>query len=139
MSKRVEDVANQKIISTTKPSTNYSFIVQAGKLFGILEEGSDGNHMYYFNPEGDQQGVNNDIVEKALRVLVRTNADDFDILSSCFLRTNEGEEYFAIAIKVFKEYWNKLYNLVIADDVFERGHFFNNIDATYDFFEKSES
>lgn len=136
MEKRVETNVNQKIFST-KLETNYSFIFQNGKLMGIRVEAPEEDILYYLNPEGEQPKVSNDILENALMALLSSNMDGFDILCQCFYGLKKEEEYFNIAVNVYKKYWNKLYNLVIADDVFERGHSFEQLDKTYDFFAES--
>jgi len=135
MVRREEIISTQRIIGT-KLSTNYSILFQDCKLVGILVESSTEKVLYYFASEGKQPQITTEIFENALKALISTNPSAFDIFCSCFYSSKEEEEYYNIAIKVFKEHWNKLYNLVIADDVFERGHSFDNINKTYDFFEK---
>lgn len=119
--------ANQKIIST-KLCTNYSFLIQNRNLLGILVENSEESVFYSFNPEEDVPKVNSEILEAALKALLKYNAAGFDILSVCFYELKEQEEYRAIAVKVFKDYWNELNNLVIADTAFERDTSFSSLE-----------
>lgn len=136
MEKRVETNANQKIIST-KLSTNYSILFQECKLVGILIESPTENTLYYFNPEGNQPKVTNEILEDALRAFISSNLAGLDLFYVGLYGLKQQEEYHAIAIKVFKEHWNKLYNMAIADDVFGRENSsFEEINKTYDFFAK---
>lgn len=126
---------NQKIIST-RLGTNYSFVIQNRKLLGILIESSEESVFYSFNPEEDVPKVNNEILEAALKALLKSNHAGFDILSVCFYGLKEQEEYLAIAVKIFKDYWNELYNLVIADTAFERESSFDSFEKTFDFWEE---
>lgn len=119
---------------STKQDTNYSFIIKSGKFLAILVETKNQNTTYYFEPHENQLKVNSQIFEDALKSLFCCNPDGFDILYACFYGLKEQEEYFKIAIKVFKEHWNKLYNLAIANDVFDRPHLLGNLDNIYDFF-----
>lgn len=136
MEKRVETNTNQKIIST-KLSTNYSFIFQDSNLMGILVEEPTESKIYYFASVEKEPKVTDLIFEDALRALISSNPKGFDILACCFLGIDPDEEMFNKAISIFKEHWNELYNLVIADDVFERGHCFNDIGTQkFDFFKK---
>ena len=128
---------NQKTIST-KVCTDYSFLIQNQKLLGIHVENSEGSVFYSFNPEDDGPKVDNAILETALKALIRSNADSFDILAVCFLEFKEQVEYYEIAVKVFKEYWNELYNLAIADTVFKRDTSFSSLEETYDFWSEDE-
>ena len=130
--------ANQNIIST-KSCTNYSFLIQKRKLLGILVESSEESVFYSFNPEEDVPKVNNEILEAALKALLKSNAAGFDIISTvCFYGLKEQKEYEAIAVKVFKDYWNELYNLVLADTVFERDISFKSLEETYDFWDENK-
>ena len=129
--------ANQKIIST-KSCTNYSFLIQNRKLLGILVENSEESVFYSFNPEEDVPKVNNEIFEAALKALLKSNAASFDILSECFYGLKEQDEYLAIAVKVFKDYWNELYNLVIADTAFKRDRSFRTLEKKYDFWNENK-
>lgn len=129
--------ANPKIIST-KLCTNYSFLIENRKLLGIIVENSEGSGFYSFNPEGDAPKVNKEILEAALKALLKSNSTGFDILSVCFSGLKEQDEYFAIAVKVFKDYWNELYNLVIADTAFKRDISFNSLEKTFDFWTENK-
>jgi len=129
--------ANQKIIST-KLCTNYSFLIQNRNLLGILVENSEESVFYSFNPEEDVPKVNNEILEAALKALLKSNSAGFDILSVCFYGLKEQDEYREIAVKVFKDYWNELYNLVIADTAFERDTSFSSLEETYDFWNENK-
>lgn len=129
--------ANQKIIGTRR-STDYSFLFQNRKLSGIFAESPEKSIFYSFNPKEDEPKVSNEILEVALRALLESNPAGFDILSACFYGLKEQEEYQAIAVKVFKEHWNKLYNLVFADIVFEREPSLDALDETYDFWKENK-
>ena len=129
--------ANQKIIGTRR-STDYSFLFQNQKLSGIFAESPEKSIFYSFYPKEDEPKVSNEILEVALRALLESNPTGFDILSACFYGLKEQEEYQAIAVKVFKEHWNKLYNLVFADIVFERESFLDSLDETYDFWKENK-
>ena len=133
MVEQVQMNASQKVIST-KLTTNYNVIFEDCKLLGIFVEDSTGSTLYYFDDQGKQPKVTRDILENALRALLSYNHKGFDLLCACFYDLKQKEEYFSIAIKVFKEHWNELYNLVIADDVFQRERSFDEIDVMYDFF-----
>ncbi|MBQ8044211.1 MAG: hypothetical protein IJ272_08745 [Clostridia bacterium] len=125
---------------STKQNINYNFIIKSSILLAISVETEKERITYYFEPQGNQHKVNVQIFEVALKALLRCNSGGFDILCACFYGLKEQEEYFKIAIKVFKEHWNKLYNLAIANDVFNRPHSLENLDKTYDFFsEENES
>lgn len=137
MEKRVETNSSQKIIST-KLSTNYSFIFQSGELRGILVEAPIESKIYYFDSVEEEPKVTDAILEEALKELLSSNPMGFDILACCFLGKESDNKKFNTAVRVFKEHWNKLYNLVIADDVFGRRHSLADINdvKTYDFFKK---
>lgn len=129
--------ANQKIIST-KLCTNYSFLIQNQKLLGILEERAEESVFYSFNPEDNLPKVNSEILENALKALLKSNSADFDILSVCFYGLKEQDEYRKLAVKVFKDYLNELYNSVIADTAFERDTSFSSLEKTYDFWNENK-
>ena len=112
------EYSNQKIIST-KLGTNYSFIMQNGKFVGLLVENSEKSIFYSFDSETEAPKVSNKVLEDALKALLRSNTTGFDILLACFYGLKEREEYFAIAKKVFKDYWNELNNLAFFDIFFE--------------------
>ena len=136
MQNRVETNASQKIIST-KLSTNYSFLFQDGKLIGILVEEPIESRIYYFDSENKEPKVTDSIFEDALRALISSNPKGFDILSCCFLGIDSNNSKYDIALKVFKEHWNKLYNLVVSNDVFDREDSLDALGKAYDFFKKS--
>lgn len=85
-----------------------------------------------------QGKVNNEVLEAALKALLKSNSAGFDILSVCFYELKEQDEYRAIAVKVFKDYWNELYNLAIADTAFERDISFSSLEKTYDFWNENK-
>lgn len=78
-----------------------------------------------------------EILEKALRAFCRTNWKDFDIMTCWFYLASETEKerYLNVAKKVFKSFFNELYNSLIADDVFGRDTSLASVDKVYDFFE----
>lgn len=119
---------------STKQNINYSFIIKSNRLLAISVETEKEIISYYFEPQKDQHKVSVQIFEAALRSLLRCNCDGFDILCTCFYGLKEQEEYLKIAIKVFKEHWNKLYNLAIANDIFNRQHSLEDLNKIYDFF-----
>lgn len=121
---------------STKQDINYSFVIKSNRLLAISVETEKESTSYYFEPQENQEKVNAQIFESALKSLLCCNSAGFDILCACFYGLKEQEEYFKIAIKVFKEHWNKLYNLAIANDVFNRPHSLENLDKIYDFFAK---
>ena len=112
------EYSNQKIIST-RLGTNYSFIMQEGKFLGLLVENSEGSVLYSFYTETESPKVSNEVLEDALKALLRSNTSGFDILLACFYGLKEQEEYFAIAKKVFKDYWKELENLAFFDMFFD--------------------
>ena len=137
MPKHADNRDTQKIIST-KLSTNYSVILQDGKLVGIIVEKADESTFYYFNPKGNEPRVTNWILKKALAALLRSNPVGFDILAVLFYELRKHKEYIPIVEKVFKEYWNELYNLAVADTIFNRQVGFDDLGKTYDFFEEKK-
>lgn len=136
MPKQANKRQTQKIIST-KLSTNYSIILQDGKLVGILVENAKESNLYYFNPKGNQLKVTNLILKKALEAFLRSNTFGFDTLYVLFCELRYSE-YMSIAETVFKNYWNELYNLAIADTIFKREVTFDNLNKTYNFFEENK-
>ena len=72
-----------------------------------------------------------------MEALIGANSASFDVLCACFYGLKHQEQYCDIAIKVFKNHWNKLYNLVIADEVFGRQTVLDNL-PVYDFFDKGK-
>ena len=129
--------ANQKTIST-KLSTDYSFVVENQKLLGIIVENSKESVFYSFDSASKEPKVTNEILESALKALLKTNQLGFDIILLCFYELKQRHEYYDIAVKVFKEYWNELYNMVIADTVFERDTSFDSIANNFDFWEENK-
>ena len=118
---------------SSKHDTNYTFATKAQRLQEIWVEENGTTTKYYFEPTENEKRVTRELLERALESLLCSNPAGFDILQVCFYDLKEQQEYLAIAIKVFKEYWNKLYNLVIADDVFGRKTSIAS-EELYDFF-----
>lgn len=118
---------------TTQLSTNYSFTFKDGKPVSIVRNCGD-RTVYYFNPDKDQLMVTDEILKEALRMMIGCNLAAFEILYVCL----DKQEYRDIAIKVFKEHWNSLYNTVVADDVFQREPSFESVDEKHDFFAEKQ-
>lgn len=137
MSKQVSKTDKRKIIST-KQSVDYSFVFQECKLHAILVERDDGNTLYYFEPQEKQPKVNSEILESALKALLKINSAGFDIIKVCFYGLKQQEEYLSLANKVFKDFWNELYNLVVADEIFGRENSLDTKSEIYNFFEEGK-
>jgi len=133
-------MSNQKIISS-KNIVKHSIIIRNGKPFAIITADTN-DRLYYFNPyygnEKQKYIVTETILENALSSLLRTNIAGFEIVCMCFYGLKQQEEYFAVARKVYKEFFNELYNMTIADDIFKRERDFKNLSTEYDFFEEKE-
>ena len=124
---------------TTKLSTNYTFLLQEGKMIGITVEEPDSVQTYYFHPKENEPKVTEDIYKSAMKTLIGTNPAYFDIIASCIHPADTNvtvDQRAKISEEVFKEHWNMLYNLVIADFVFKREISLDNLDAQYDFFKE---
>lgn len=132
MSKFVKEQDGYMTISS-KQDINYSFAIKEERLREIWVEEDGTTTKYYFDPTENQQKVTRQIIESALKSLLCSNPEGFDILHVCFYGLKDQEEYLDIATEVFKEHWNKLYNLVFANDVFGRDTSLDS-DETYDFF-----
>lgn len=122
-----------KVLSTKQP-VNYSVITRLGTVIGIEEESLEGAISYYFVPEQGQKKLSVDVLEKALKVMISSNISAFEIL---YLNLDT-DEYKNIAKSIFKEHWNRLYNMCIADDVFGRETTYETINVKHDFFEETE-
>ena len=127
----------RKIIFTNS-RINYTFIIENGNLIGIHEQIYDDGKMYYFDYMETEPKVTNKLLEKALKKLISTNCDGFDLICEQLSRMDNSSEYMQIAYKQFIEYWNKLYNLSIANDVFKRKATFESVNKMYDFFEENK-
>lgn len=118
MANKFEKRNNIYKIIGTKHDINYSFIVSSKKILAISVEANNEKTTYYFNPKPGQEQVNSYIFETALKALLNCNIDGFDILCTYIAELKDQEEYYIIAIRVFKEYWNHLHNLKITNIVF---------------------
>ena len=123
-----------KNIFTTKQSINYGVTFSQGKPESIIKEDESGTTTYFFDPTADQEKVTVEIFEEAMKGMIRSNLPGFEILYICL----HDRTYQSIAIKVFKEHWNSLYNTVVADVTLRRKKSLNEIGVTYDFFEGSK-
>jgi len=122
-----------KVLSTKQP-VNYSVITRLGTVIGIEEESLEGAISYYFVPEQGQKKLSVDVLEKALKVMISSNISAFEIL---YLNLDT-DEYKNIAKSIFKEHWNRLYNMCIADDVLGRETTYETINVKHDFFKKTK-
>ena len=122
------------MVISSKQDVHYTFAIKEERLREIWVEENGNTTKYYFEPVENELKVTRQILESALKYLLCSNPDGFDILHVCFYGLQEQQEYLDIATKVFKEHWNKLYNLVFANDVFGRETSLDS-DEVYDFFE----
>lgn len=118
---------------SSKQDIYYTFAIKEERLREIWVEEDGTTTKYYFEPKENQQKVTRQILKNALKSLLGSNPEGFDILHVCFYGLKGWQEYLDIATEVFKEYWNKLYNLVFANDVFGRETSLDS-DQAYDFF-----
>lgn len=123
-----------KSILTTKQSMNYGVTFNQGRPESIIVEDENGvTTEYSVSLTAGKEQVTIEILEQALKAMLRSNLAAFEILYVCLHDTT----YREIATNVFKEYWNELYNTVVAGDIFQRENTVAEINKTYDFFEKS--
>lgn len=126
---------NHSIIGT-RLCTNYTFLVQKQEVLGILVESPEKSILYSFDSDEKFPKVDNEVLEAALKSLLKSDVGKLDLIATFLSR--KSEEYFEIAVKVFKDYWNELYNSVIADCVFEREITFDNLEKKYDFWDENK-
>lgn len=134
----VKDVS-ESTATTTHEDVIYESVWKEAKLVGIKEKSKEGEEVYYFNPAEGELEVTNELLEATLNFLLRTNPGAFDIMAVGFYGLEKQEECKETAVSIFKKYWNELYNLSFADEIFGRESTFDSIGKTYDFFaEKKE-
>ena len=118
MANKFEKRNNIYKIIGTKYDINYSFIVSTKKILAISVEANNEKTTYYFNPKPGQEQVNSYIFETALKAILNCNIEGFDKLCTYIGESKDQEEYYMIAIRIFKEYWEHLRNLKITNAVF---------------------
>lgn len=121
-----------KILKATFKGISYEVCLGKQEFQSICTRDwySKNNEIYYSNT------ITDEVVAKALTAFVHGNQAGFDILMTFFYSSPQQERYLSIAVRVFKDFWNELYNSLAADEVFGRDiSSFENVDKKYDFFE----
>ena len=132
-----EQKKTRQTVVSTKATTNYSFIIEKGVPVGIQVEKPSSNITYFFKPEEGQQEVTEKIIKNAIKAFLECNMKGLEIFLTCCQNLDEGNKYKELAAKLFREYWNELYNSMIADSIFRKDFSIDEIlSQDFDFFKE---